>query len=190
MMEVKIEEIRQKVLDDISVYQNSASPRFQMSKIEYLLNLHDRIQDEGWSIIDGDKVVTDKFLGFLLSLTRDPSSKPPVYSLTPITREELLTVRHPYKMKPLVLQADDKYYYVRYVLDNVDIAKMAVAPMDGGHFVIDFFEFDPRYSSSAFLTDVIKDALTSEFGISSFEVPKTVFGVPNVSFEGVNTGNV
>lgn len=179
--EVQLEEFRTKVLETLDSLQSSSPFKsVSVGRIEYIYKLIDQIQTEGIEVVDKEKVVTDRFIKFLDAIAKDPANKTIVYCLIPLEREEFLTLKYPYKMKPVMVQANTKFYKVHYDLDNVDIAKIALTQKGDRHYIVEFFEFNPSYQSVGYLTDIIKDSLTREFGLTTFELSSKVFGMKGV----------
>lgn len=192
MRDIPLEEIRAEVLQTFEgLRSDSIFSAPNINRAEYVYGLIDKIKSEKVQIVDNGEVVTDRFIRFLDTLIKDPISKELLFSLVPTTREEFLTLKYPYTMKPSIIQTNSKFYYIRYDLDCVNIAKISFSSKSERHYFIEFVEMHPKYSSIGFLPDIIKDALTSEFGLTSFELSPKVFGIKGtpLPFEEVNAVN-
>lgn len=185
-MDWNLDTIRQTVLDKIQEIDNSNFKfKAEPQRVEYLISVIDGIKSRGDKVLKGDEDVTSKFLNALENMITDPMSRILMYTLKPITKEELLMMNEGYECKPLFIHPSSSYFSIVYLPSKEEVGRTCLSN-SGGECLISFIELKGEWKHKLFLYEVMADALQDFYGKVTFTFGKDFNGVVVKKYEQYN----
>lgn len=164
-MDWSFDTLKETVLDKLLEIDNSNfKANTEPERVSYLISIIEGIRLRGDRVIKGEEDVTEKFINAIDNMITDPLSRVMLYSLEPISKDDLLVLNDGYNCKPIFIHPNSEFYKIIYNPSREEVGHVNISTAIDGSCNILFAELKGKNKTKLFLADVLSDAILDHLG--------------------------